>query len=65
MGFPRVLALYRRHVRDLRRERMVLASASFFLTFAIARLLVHGFVASDRAFEVWIDLDASGDHEDV
>jgi hypothetical protein len=37
----RLLALYRRHFREPRRERLFLASISFFLTFAIARLGTH------------------------
>jgi hypothetical protein len=40
--FPtRFMALYRRHFREARRERLFLASVSFFLTFAIARACVH------------------------
>lgn len=37
----RIRALYRRHFREPRRERLFIASASFFLTFAIARAAVH------------------------
>jgi len=43
MTFARLPALYRRHFREPRRERMFLASLSFFLTFALVRLLTHGF----------------------
>lgn len=50
----RVLALYRHHFKDHRRERMVLASVSFFLTFGAARLLVHGFKSRNQPFELWI-----------
>lgn len=50
----RVLALYRQHFRDHRRERMVLASVSFFLAFGAARLLVHGFRSHRQPFELWI-----------
>jgi hypothetical protein len=50
----RVLALYRQHFRDHRRERMVIASVSFFLAFGTARLLVHGFRKHTRPFELWI-----------
>lgn len=50
----RVLALYRQHFRDHRRERMVIASVSFFLAFGTARLLVHGFRKHSRPFELWI-----------
>jgi hypothetical protein len=40
--FPtRLLALYRRHFEEPRRERLFLASVSFFLTFAITRWTVH------------------------
>jgi hypothetical protein len=39
--YNRLVALYRRHFREPRRERLFLASVSFFLTFAIARLCVH------------------------
>ena len=40
--FPtRLLALYRRHFQDARRERLFLASVSFFCAFAIARLATH------------------------
>ena len=41
MQLTRLAALYRRHFREHRRERMFLASASFFLTFGVTRLLVH------------------------
>jgi len=41
MRLLRFAALYRRFARDHRRERMLLASLSFILTFAIARVLVH------------------------
>jgi len=54
MGFKRLFALYRRHFRDPRRERMVLASASFFFTFGATRLLVHGLQGGERPFQLWI-----------
>jgi hypothetical protein len=54
MRWTRVLALYRQHFRDHRRERMVLASASFFVAFATARLLVHGFRSHRQPFELWV-----------
>jgi hypothetical protein len=38
---PRIRALYRRHFRETRRERLFLASLSFFVTFAIIRLITH------------------------
>ncbi len=37
----RVLALYRRHLEQPRRERLFLASAGFFAAFGIVRLLAH------------------------
>jgi hypothetical protein len=37
----RIRALYRRYFREPRRERLFLASVSFFVTFAIARLITH------------------------
>ncbi len=37
MTSSRLAALYRRHFRDLRRERMFLASVCFFVTFGIVR----------------------------
>lgn len=37
----RFLALYRRHFREPRRERLFLASVGFFVTFALARVAVH------------------------
>ena len=41
MLFRRLLALYRRHFHEPRRERLFLASLSFFLTFAITRVLTN------------------------
>jgi hypothetical protein len=41
MRHSRLAALYLRHFREHRRERMFLASASFFLTFVITRVLTH------------------------
>jgi hypothetical protein len=37
----RLRALYRRYFREPRRERLFLASASFFVTFGIARIITH------------------------
>jgi hypothetical protein len=54
MGFQRLLALYRRHFRDHRRERMVLASASFFVTFGASRMVVYGGRNAVNPFEMWI-----------
>ena len=41
MRLQRLLALYRRHFRDPRRERMFIASLGFFVTFALTRLTTH------------------------
>jgi hypothetical protein len=41
MTFHRLLALYRRHFRDPRRERMFLASLCFFVAFALTRMTTH------------------------
>lgn len=51
MRFSRLRALYRRHFRDPRRERLFLASLSFFLTVAVTRLLTHSFRAMVPPFE--------------
>ena len=47
----RLRSLYRRHFREPRRERLFLASSSFFLTFAVARLCVH-------ALRGWVGIEA-------
>jgi hypothetical protein len=54
MRFTRLAALYRRHFREHRRERMFLASMSFFLTFAVTRVLVHWHRARESPFRVLI-----------
>ena len=41
MTLARILALYRRHFREHRRERMFLASVCFLATFGIARAVTH------------------------
>ena len=41
MKFHRLAALYRRHFRDARRERLFLASLGFFLTFGLTRVVTH------------------------
>lgn len=43
-------ALYRRSFRDPRRERLFLASLSFFITFAVARLITHAIRAGRGHF---------------
>ena len=52
MRLGRLLALYRRHFRDHRRERMFLASVSFFLTFGATRFLTHMSRARDAPFHL-------------
>lgn len=42
--------LYHHHLRDSRRERQFLASLSFFITFAIARVLTHAIHAGRGPF---------------
>ncbi|HEY2954835.1 MAG TPA: hypothetical protein VGK89_06270 [Candidatus Eisenbacteria bacterium] len=54
MRLGRLAALYRRHFRDARRERLFLSSASFFVTFGAARLLTHWSRALDYPFRVVI-----------
>src|SRR5688572_27293349 len=54
MRTSRLLALYRRHFRDHRRERMFLASLSFFITFGVTRLLTHGFRLHETPFKMLI-----------
>jgi len=41
MRLGRLSALYLRHFRDHRRERMFIASVSFFFTFGVTRVLTH------------------------
>ena len=54
MRFSRFLALYRHHFRDHRRERMFLASSSFFVIFGVSRILVYSFQARGNPHELWI-----------
>jgi hypothetical protein len=54
MRITRLLALYRRHFRDHRRERMFLASLSFFVTFGVTRLLTHGFRLHEMPFRMMV-----------
>ena len=42
MRLARLLAAYRRHFRDHRRERLFLSSLAFFLTFGVTRLITYG-----------------------
>ena len=46
----RLIALYRRSFREARRERMFLASLSFFVTFAAVRLVAHAIRAGVGPF---------------
>ena len=54
----RLVALYRRHFRELRRERMFLASVCFFVTFGLVRLATH----YSRASQVQRALFIGGTH---
>jgi hypothetical protein len=46
--------LYHRYFRETRRERLFLASLSFFVTFGITRLITHAMRRGDLFREVWI-----------
>ena len=49
----RLRALYRRYFREPRRERLFLASLSFFVAFAVTRLLTHAAHArGDHSFSI-------------
>jgi hypothetical protein len=50
----RIRALYRRHFRDARRERMFLASLCFFVTFGLTRLATHTQRSSDAPYVLLI-----------
>ena len=52
MRFDRLAALYRRHFREHRRERMFLASLSFFLTFGATRFITHWGRGQEDPFRV-------------
>src|SRR5262245_1238641 len=54
MGFSRLSALYRRHFRDHRRERMFLASVSFFVTFGVTRWVTYAFRNHEDPLQVTI-----------
>jgi hypothetical protein len=54
MGFTRLSALYRRHFRDHRRERMFLASLSFFVTFGVTRYVTQAFRNREDPLQVTI-----------
>jgi hypothetical protein len=54
MRLARLIALYRLHFRDHRRERMFLASASFLATFATARALTNLGRSQSDPFELVI-----------
>jgi hypothetical protein len=51
--------LYRRHVVESRRERLLLASLSFFITFAAVRVLTHAIRAGRGPFR---NLQIGGQH---
>ena len=46
----RLVALYRQHFRDMRRERLFLASLAFFLTFAIVRAITYAIHVGEGPF---------------
>jgi hypothetical protein len=50
MPRPRLRALYHRHFREPRRERLFLASLAFFLTFGATRLIAHAIRAGVGPF---------------
>jgi hypothetical protein len=50
MHRPRLRALYRRHFRETRRERLFLASLAFFVTFGTIRLIAHAIRAGVGPF---------------
>ena len=54
MLYSRLAALYRRHFRDPRRERLFLASLCFFVTFGLARLATHYMRASSSPPVIFI-----------
>jgi hypothetical protein len=55
MRFVRIPALYRRHFREYRRERLFLASLSFVLAFAITRVITHAMRAGVHGLRsVWV-----------
>jgi len=54
LRLARFLALYRRHFRDHRRERMFIASLCFFLTFSTARIATHVARARENTFSIVI-----------
>jgi hypothetical protein len=54
MGFGRLAAIYRRQFRDHRRERMFLASVSFFVTFGLTRFLTQVYRKHDDPLQVTI-----------
>jgi len=50
MPRPRLRALYHRHFREPRRERLFLASLAFFVTFGATRLVAHAIRAGVGPF---------------
>ncbi len=59
MPFPSVGALYHRHFQDRRRERLFLASLSFFLMFATVRGITYAIHAGIGPFH---DVSVGGRH---
>jgi hypothetical protein len=46
----KLVAIYREHFRDIRRERLFLASLAFFLTFAIVRAITYAIHVGEGPF---------------
>jgi len=59
MRRPRLRAIYRRHFRESRRERLFLASLAFFVSFGTIRLITHAIRAGVGPFH---DLHAGQTH---
>jgi len=55
MRGARFVALYRRHFSDHHRERLFLASLTFFVTFGVTRVMTHAFRPPGHSFTgVWV-----------
>jgi hypothetical protein len=58
-GRKRVMALYRHHFAESRRERQMLAAVGFYLTFAVVRFMAHAIRAGIGPFH---NIDVGGRH---
>ncbi|MBV8206099.1 MAG: hypothetical protein JO041_04845 [Acidobacteria bacterium] len=58
-AFGRLAHHYRRHLAETRRERHFIASSSFFVTFAIVRIITHSIHAGRGPFH---NIEAGGRH---